>query len=82
MADFFVCKPQPKSALYVFMSHAENGVKSTTNTNSDLFRKLPLLAKPSSKNPVTVKPATDEPITENPTQINTKEVNMKESNTN
>ena len=55
-----------------FMSHAENGVKSTTNTNSDLFRKLPLLAKPSS----------DEPITENPTQINTKEVNMKESNTN
>ena len=65
-----------------FMSQAENGVKSTTNTNSDLFRKLPLLAKPSSKNPVTVKPATDEPITENPTQINTKEVNMKESNTN
>ena len=65
-----------------FMSHAENGVESTTNTNSDLFRKLPLLAKPSSKNPVTVKPATDEPITENPTQINTKEVNMKESNTN
>mgnify|MGYP007097211723 CR=1 FL=1 len=55
-----------------FMSHVENGVKSTTNTNSDLFRKLPLLAKPSS----------DEPITENPTQINTKEVNMKESNTN
>ena len=55
-----------------FMSHAENGVKSTTNTNSDLFRKLPLLAKPSSKNPVTVKPPTDEP----------KEVNMKESNTN
>lgn len=77
MADFFVYKQRFEPALYDFMSHVENGVKSVINTDSDLFRKLPLLVKPSSENP-----ATDKPITENPTQINTKEVNTKESNTN
>lgn len=72
MTGFFVCKQRSKPTVYDFMSHAENSVYSATNTNSDLFRKLPLLDKPSS----------DKPITENPTQINTKEVNIKESNTN
>lgn len=72
MADFFVYKQRFEPALYDFMSHVENGVKSVTNTDSDLFRKLPLLAKPS----------TDKPITKNPTQINIKEVNTKESNAN
>ena len=82
MTDFFVCKQRFEHALYDFMSHAENGAKSATNADSNFFRKLPPLAKPSSENPVTVKPATDKPITEIPTQINTKEVNTKESNTN
>lgn len=82
MTDFFVCKQRFELALYDFVFHAENGVKSATNTDSNFFRKLPPLAKLSSENPVTVKPATDKPITENPTQLSTKEVNTKESNTN
>ena len=72
MTDFFVCKQRFELALYDFVFHAENGVKSATNTDSNFFRKLPPL----------VKPATDKPITENPTQLSTKEVNTKESNTN
>lgn len=28
MEDFFVCKPRSETALYDFMSHAENSVKS------------------------------------------------------